>query len=114
MHRDDEVRLRHMLDAAKEAVSFAQNRARADLDKDRMLTHSLVRCIEILGEAASQVTKDTQRQCADIPWPSMIAMRNRLIHAYFDIDLDRVWDTVVDDLPPLISTLESLLPLEEP
>lgn len=92
MHRDDEIRLRHMLEAAKEAVDFSRNRTRADLDNDRMLAHSLVRCIEIIGEAASQVTKDTQRQCSDIPWPNMIATRNRLIHAYFDIDLDRVWD----------------------
>lgn len=113
MRRDDEIRLRHMLEAAREAVSFSRNRTRTDLDNDRMLTHSLVRCVEIIGEAASQVTKDTQRQCADIPWPSMIAMRNRLIHADFDIDLDRVWDTVNDDLPPLISALEEFLPSDE-
>lgn len=113
MRREDEVRLRHMLEAAKEATDYAQNRTRVDLDNDRMLMHSLVRCIEIIGEAASQVTKDTQQQCSAIPWPSMIAMRNRLIHAYFDIDLDRVWDTVIDDLPPLISTLEALLPSDE-
>ena len=78
-----------------------------------MLVHSLVRCIEIVGEAASQVTKETQRQLPDIPWPSMVAMRNRLIHAYFDIDLDRVWDTVIDDLPPLIAALDAILPEAE-
>ena len=109
MREDDEIRLRHMLDAAKEALTFSRNRSRSDLDYDRMLVHSLVRCIEIVGEAASQVTKETQDQLPDIPWPSMVAMRNRLIHAYFDIDLDRVWDTVIDDLPPLIAALELLL-----
>lgn len=109
MRKDDEIRLRHMMDAAKEAFTFSRNHARSDLDSDRMLVHSLVRCIEIIGEAASQVTKETQRQLPDIPWPSMVAMRNRLIHAYFDIDLDRVWDTVIDDLPPLIAALDLLL-----
>ena len=109
MRKDDEIRLRHMMDAAKEALAFSRNRSRSDLDRDRMLEHSLVRCIEIIGEAASQVTKETQRQLPDIPWPSMVAMRNRLIHAYFDIDLDRVWDTVIDDLPPLISALDVIL-----
>jgi uncharacterized protein with HEPN domain len=112
MHKNDEIRLRHMMDAAQEALTFSRDRSRSDLDQDRMLVHSLVRCIEIIGEAASQVTKETQRQLPDIPWPSMVAMRNRLIHAYFDIDLDRVWDTVTDDLPPLIAVLNDILPGE--
>lgn len=113
MRKDDEIRLRHMKDAAQEALSFSCDRSRSDLDSDRMLEHSLVRCIEIIGEAASQVTKETQRQLPNIPWPSMVAMRNRLIHAYFDIDLDRVWDTVTDDLPPLIAALDVILPKAE-
>jgi uncharacterized protein with HEPN domain len=113
MRKDDEIRLRHMRDAAQEASTFSRNRSRSDLDHDRMLQHSLVRCIEIIGEAASQITKETQRQLPDIPWPNIVAMRNRLIHAYFDIDLDRVWDTVIDDLPPLIATLDKILPEAE-
>jgi uncharacterized protein with HEPN domain len=114
MRKDDRIRLQHMLDAAREAVSFSQNRTRSDLNTDRMLVLSLVKCIEIIGEAASKVTKGCQRQYAEIPWPNIIAMRNRLIHAYFDIDLDRVWDTITDDLPPLIAALEDILPPEEP
>ncbi len=109
MHKNDDIRLRHMMDAAKEAFAFVRNRSRSDLDHDRMLAHALVRCIEIIGEAAAQITKETQRQFPDIPWPSMVAMRNRLIHAYFDIDLDRVWDTVTDDLPPLLTALNDIL-----
>lgn len=112
MRKDDEIRLRHMRDAAQEALAFSRDRSRSDLENDRMLEHSLVRCIEIIGEAASQVTKETQRQLPDIPWPSMVAMRNRLIHAYFDIDLDRVWDTVIDDLLPLLAALDNILPEE--
>ena len=107
MQKDEVVRLRHMLDAAREAVSFAEGRRRADLDSDRMLLHSLVRCIEIIGEAATQVSEDKRRQFEKIPWQDVIGMRNRLIHGYFDIDPDRVWDTVVDDLPPLIQALEA-------
>jgi uncharacterized protein with HEPN domain len=113
MRKDDLVRLRHMLDAAKEAASFAQNRTRSDLDGNRMLALSLVKSIEIIGEAAARVTKTCQRRYPQIPWPNIIAMRNRLIHTYFDIDLDRVWDTVTDDLPPLIDSLENILPPEE-
>jgi uncharacterized protein with HEPN domain len=72
-----------------------------------------VRRIEIIGEAASQITKETQLQLPDLPWPSIVAMRNRLIHAYFDIDIDRVWDTVIDDLPPLVAMLDKILPEAE-
>lgn len=61
----------------------------------------------IVGEALS--SKDGRQEYPEIPWADIVAMRNRLIHVCFDADLDRVWDTVTDDLPPLISTLESIL-----
>jgi uncharacterized protein with HEPN domain len=67
MRQDDRIRLRHMLEAAREALSFAQNRTRSDLSNNRMLVLSLVKCIEIIGEAASKVTKGCQRQYAAIP-----------------------------------------------
>ena len=108
MPKDDGVRLRHMLDAAREAVSFTRERSRADLESDRMLVLSLIKCIEIVGEAASRVTGETQRRAPEVPWQDIVGMSNRLIHAYYDIDLDRVWDTVLDDLPPLIEALERL------
>ena len=109
MHRDDAVRVRHMLDAAREALTFAQGQTRSALEHNRMLLHSLVRCIEMIGEAATQVTTEFQQRHSSIPWPQIIGMRNRLIHAYFDVDIDRVWDTVHDDLPPLIAELETLI-----
>lgn len=110
--KDDFVRLRHMLDAAREAVSFVQNKTRRDLDQDRKLVLSLLRLIEIVGEAASQITRGFQETHSEIPWPQIIAMRNRLIHAYFDVDLDRVWDTVNGNLPSLVAELEKIVPPE--
>lgn len=105
----DAVRLRHMLDATLEAMSFASGRTRADLDHDRMVTLALVKCIEIIGEAASHVTADTQRKHQDIPWRRITGMRNRLIHAYADVDLDVVWATIANDLPALRATLERIV-----
>jgi uncharacterized protein with HEPN domain len=78
-----------------------------------MLVLSVVKSIEIMGEAAARVTKECQNEFPQIPWGNIIAMRNRLIHAYFDIDLDRVWDTVTDDLPPLVEELEKILRLAD-
>ena len=109
MSKADRVRLQHMLDSARESIALSQGRSRADLDKSRMLTLALVKSMEIVGEAASKVSSDTRAGTPAIPWADIVGMRNRLIHAYFDIDLDRVWDTVTDDIPPLIAELERVL-----
>ena len=110
MLKDDTIRLRHMLDAAHEAVEFAQRRIRSDMDSDRMLVLSLVKDIEIIGEAAYQISRRTQDQLNKIPWDDITAMRHRMVHAYFDINLDILWRTVQDDLPLLIALLERANP----
>ncbi|MCH9046907.1 MAG: DUF86 domain-containing protein [SAR324 cluster bacterium] len=107
---EDRERLRHILDAAKEAMSFVANRTRADLDTDRMLTLALVKEIEIIGEAAHRMSEDARGENPQIPWPQIIGMRHRLVHLYFDIDQDVLWDTVAENLPPLIAALEKILP----
>ena len=108
MHKDDLVRVRHMVDAAKEALSFVQGKTRDHLEQDRQLALSLIRLIEVVGEAAAQVTEGFQTSHPEIPWAVIVGMRNRLIHAYFDIDLDRVWDTAKDDLPLLVTQLDQI------
>ena len=109
MIKDDEIRLRHMLDAAREAVSFASGRSREELETDRQLVLALVKDVEIVGEAAAQVNEATRTATDEIPWGKIIGMRNRLVHAYFSINLDIVWQTVQADLPPLIRTLDKVL-----
>lgn len=111
--KEDVVRMHHILDAAKEAVSFAQNKTRKSLDKNRMLVLSLVKDVEIIGEAATSVSKECREKYAEIPWRSLIGMRNRLIHAYFDINLDVVWQTVTEDIPTLIAALEKIPSLKK-
>lgn len=110
MNEPDAIRLRHMLDAACEAVQYIEGLQRADLDRNRMLAHSLVHCIEIIGEAANKVSQGVRDQIPVLPWGDIIGMRNRLIHAYYDIDLNRVWDTAKDDLPQLIAVLKPIVP----
>ena len=109
MRKDDLIRLRHMLDAAGEALSFVKGKTRTELDTNRMLVLSLVKEIEIIGEAASKVSAETKSKNARIPWEDIIDMRNHLTHAYFDVDLDIVWDTVTKDLPPLVAELEKVV-----
>jgi uncharacterized protein with HEPN domain len=109
MFSDDTTRLRHMLDAAREADQFAQGHTRADLDSDRMLVLALVKEIEIIGEAAYQVSPATQESLQGVPWDDIIGMRHRLVHAYFDINLDILWQTVQQDLPLLMEALGEVL-----
>lgn len=74
-----------------------------------MLALALIKEIEIIGEAAGKVSPDTKKSLPSIPWTDIVGMRNRLIHAYFDIDFDILWDTVNSALGPLILQLEQLL-----
>ena len=113
MNERDRTRLRDMLDAARKAIQFTQGRARADLDRDDLLSFGLVRAVEIVGEAASRVSPETRAQYPHIPWKAIIGTRNKVIHDYISVDHDILWDTVSVDLPELIAQLEGILnPLE--
>jgi uncharacterized protein with HEPN domain len=107
MPPDDRDRLAHMIEAAEDALGFMAGRSRADLDEDKMLRFAVVRAIEILGEAASRISPETRASRDDLPWPAIIGMRNRLVHAYFDIDTDILWVAVTRELPVLLEQLRS-------
>jgi uncharacterized protein with HEPN domain len=108
------VRLRHMLDHAREAVAMAQGKTREDLDTDRQLNLSLVRLLEIIGEAAGRVPQEERARHPSIPWPEIVSLRNRLIHGYDSVDFDILWQIVAQDLPQLIGALERIVSPEGP
>ena len=91
------------------AIRFARNRVAADFAGDRMLAMSLERAVEIIGEAAGKISAEFRNGHQEIPWGDMIGMRNRMAHAYFDIDPAVLWSTVSQDIPDLIVKLESVL-----
>jgi uncharacterized protein with HEPN domain len=97
-----------MIDAAESAIQFMAGRSRADLDTDRMLLFAVVRAIEVVGEAASKLSEEFRAAHPSIPWRAIIGMRNRLIHAYFDIDTETVWETTKQELPPILNHLREL------
>ena len=98
-----------MLDHALEAVAMTRGKTRADLDKDRQLNLALVRLLEIIGEAASRIPKEDQSRHADISWPEIVSLRNRLIHGYDAVDFDILWQIVNQDFPALIESLRKIL-----
>ena len=98
-----------MLEAAEEALRFINGRERKDLNDDRMLALACTRLLEIVGEAASQVSPEARNQYPQVPWNSVTGMRNRLVHAYYDINLDVLWETLDGDLPNLVPALQKII-----
>jgi uncharacterized protein with HEPN domain len=105
----DRNRILHMIQAAREAIGYLQGRDLATVMADRPLQHLLVGDIMILGEAAPRVSTSLRDSHPEIPRRDMIDTRNRLIHAYFRINLALVWKTVSDDLPRLLPELEAII-----
>jgi uncharacterized protein with HEPN domain len=109
MSAEDRVRLRHMVEAADAAIGFMAGRTRADLDTDLMLAFAVVRAIGIVGEAAHHVSDEGRALLPTLAWPAIVGMRHRLVHAYFQIDLETVWKTVIEELPPLREAISRVL-----
>jgi uncharacterized protein with HEPN domain len=109
LHDADRNRILHMLEAAQQAVLFIQGRSRSDLDSDAQLRLALLRSLEVLGEAAARVSAELREAHPEIPWRKVANTRNRLIHAYFDVNLDIVWSTVCVAVPDLVPKLERLI-----
>ena len=103
---EDLLRMRHMLNAAREAVALSRGKGPRTLAKDRVRSLALVRLLEVLGEAAGRVSEETREEHPEMPWSQIVGLRNRLIHGYDSVDLEVLWRILRDDLPPLIEALQ--------
>jgi len=102
-------RLRHILDAAGQIESFVSSRSRDSLSEDEIAALGLVKAIEIIGEAAFALDEHVRDSIAGVPWPQVIGMRHRLVHAYYDVDLDIVWATATKAVPQLGKAVRNFL-----
>ena len=109
MQPRDHDRVAHMLEAARKATAYVRGRNRSDLDTDELLTLALTKLVEIVGEAAKQVSEEVRDEHPQVPWSGAARMRDRLIHHYFDINLDVLWKTVAEELPALVAEIESFV-----
>ena len=107
--RDDRISLVDMLIHAREAVDLLGEASADELKSNRVMQLALMRLVEIVGEAANRVSLTTQQRHPEIPWPLIIGMRNRIVHEYDNVNLNVLWDTITNELPPLISQLEAIL-----
>lgn len=106
---DPKVSFLQMRDHVREAIAFTRNKTRDELMQDRVLNLALTRLLEVLGEAATRVSPELRERHSGIPWQQIIGLRNRLIHAYDQVDLEILWEIVSEDLPPLSGKLDDII-----
>lgn len=105
-NRDDSVTLGQILSHAQKALKLIQSKTRTQLQKDTVLSLALIRLLEVIGEAATRLSKEFRSQHKEIPWRKIIDLRNLLIHEYDEIDLDIVWVILTRDLPVLTKQIK--------
>lgn len=109
MSKLPEEYLKHILQEANFLLEKSQNLSLGGFIKDEVKTRAFSRSLEIIGEAAKKVSEEFRLSHADIDWKAMAGMRDRLIHDYFGVDYEIVWDVVTNEIPKLKSQLEELL-----
>lgn len=106
--RDDKTLLDDVLERAMLIDSFVAA-GREAFFQSRMMQEAVIRSLEIIGEAVGQLSEDLRSTHREIPWPRIIAFRNFVIHTYWQIKLERVWEIVQTDLPNLRSAIEQII-----
>lgn len=109
MPRDDSTYLVDMLVQARYAREFVSGLTFSQFRQSPLHRLAVLKAVEIIGEAATRMSLETKQAHPEIPWPKMIGMRNRIVHAYFAVELETLWRVVQDDLPVLIGQLEPLV-----
>jgi len=110
--KDDTVFLKHILDAINLIEGYLKDKSYEEFKNNRMLQDAVIREIEIIGEAAKNLSKEFRNKHSDIPWRQIAGMRDKLIHGYFGVDLDAVWDTATRDIPSLKGKLQEIIKKE--
>lgn len=109
MNERDAIRLRHMLDESYKVQQFLDGQTRSALDTNDLLAYAVRYALQIIGEAAAQVSTETRNQYPQIQWKDIVGMRQWLVHGYERVENDIIWNTIHDDMPPLIEQLETIL-----
>ncbi len=111
--QNDLARVMHIREAAQKALRAVSGKTRQSLDQDETLELALVAALAIMGEAASNVTEAYREAHPQIPWELMIGTRHRVVHAYYEVDRDIIWDTVTKNIPTLLRQIDDLIPPDD-
>ena len=101
--------LQDVIDAINKGMLFVENMKYEDFIKDDKTVFAVIRAIEVIGEAVKNIPDEMKDTYPEIPWREMTGMRNKVIHAYFGVDIKKVWKAIKEEIPPLKSTFEQML-----
>lgn len=107
--RNNAFLLNDMLEYAERAYSYVENMSAEAFYMDSKTIDAVTRCLEVIGEACTHVTDDAKALAPEVPWHRVKGFRNRVIHEYFDINLEMLWTISRHQLPELINQLKQLL-----
>lgn len=107
--RDFSDYLNDILEAIDDIQSFTKNMSLKNLESDKKTLYAVIRCLEILGEAVRKIPKNVKERYPDIPWKEIAGIRDKLIHEYFGVDTQTIWDTIQEDLSPLKDTITNII-----
>lgn len=109
MKKDIKVYILHIRDSIDKIESYTNNVTQLDFNRNTMIQDAVIRQLEIIGEAAKNIPEDFKKKYEDIPWKSMIGMRNKVIHEYFGVQLDIVWEALMTEMPVLKVNINKLV-----
>jgi len=101
--------IQDIVDATSKGMRFVEDMKYEDFIHDDKTVFAVIRAIEVIGEAAKNIPDDVKDKYPEIPWREMAGMRNKLIHAYFGVDIKRVWKAIKEEIPPLKPVFEQML-----
>jgi len=109
MIKDDIVYLNHIIDAISRIEEYVHGLTYDDFIENYLIQDGVIRQIQVIGEATKKISDNTREKYPEIPWKDIAGMRDKLIHDYFGIDLDAVWDTVEKDIPVLKDEIQTII-----
>ena len=112
MRQKNIIYIKHIRDAIKSILEYTKDVNKKSFNSKELIQDAIIRRFEIIGEAAKNVSNEFREKYSDIPWKKIVGLRDKLIHGYFNVDVERVWNVIIDDIPVLKKQIEDIIDKE--
>ncbi len=109
MIKDEKIFLRHIMESIENIEDFTKDVSTTEFQDSALIQNGVIRCLEIIGEAVKNIPDDMKKRYPEVPWKKIAGLRDVLIHAYFEVDLDLTWSIAKRDLPELKKNIKKIL-----